>query len=138
MTPQNIPQGPTDIELLNDWMNQPRVSAMWGVQGPIEVQEKFLTKALDDRHSFPVIGCWDGKPFGYFEIYWVREDPLGRFVTGRDSSYYDRGIHALVGAQEFRGPERAKIWISALVHYCWLADNRTQRVMLEPRVDNHK
>jgi hypothetical protein len=31
-----------------------------------------------------------------------------------------------------------KIWLSALVHYCWLADSRTERVMLEPRVDNEK
>ena len=44
----------------------------------------------------------------------------------------------LVGEQEFRGPHRAKVWLSALVHYFWLADNRTDTVMLEPRVDNEK
>jgi len=44
----------------------------------------------------------------------------------------------LVGEEEFRGPSRVKIWLSALVHYCWLADNRTETVMMEPRVDNKR
>ena len=129
---------PSDRDLLHDWMNQPRVSAFWGVQGPASVQEEFLEKALSDKHSFPVIGCWDGKPFGYFEIYWVKEDHLGRHLTGSDVDNWDRGLHALVGEQEFRGAHRVKIWASALVHYCWLADPRTQRVLMEPRVDNEK
>ena len=117
-------------------MNNPRVSAAWGASGPIETQEKILEAALTNKHSFPVIGCWDGKPFGYFEIYWVKEDQLGRYV--QDVNDWDRGFHVLVGEQEFRGKERVKVWLSALVHYCWLAELRTQRVFLEPRVDNEK
>lgn len=117
-------------------MNDPRVSAAWGEGGPKEKQEKFLRNNLTSRHSFPVIGCWDGKPFGYFEIYWVKEDRLGALIGGADN--YDRGIHLLVGEQEYRGSHRVAIWLSALVHYCWLADPRTQTVMLEPRVDNEK
>ena len=134
----NLNLHPCDVDLLNDWMNQPRVNNFWGCAGPLSQQEKLLSTALNDRHSFPVIGCWDGKPFGYFEIYWVKEDALGRFVTGRESSHYDRGFHALVGEQEFRGAHRVRVWMSALVHYCWLADLRTQRVFVEPRVDNQK
>ena len=102
------------------------------------MQEALLRNGLNDKHSFPVIGCWDGKPFGYFEIYWAKEDQIGRFVTGRESTHYDRGIHVLVGEQEFRGAHRVRVWLSSLVHYCWLADNRTQRVVCEPRVDNEK
>ena len=134
----NINANPCDLDLLHDWMNQPRVSAFWGVSGPLATQEEFLTNALNSKHSFPVIGCWDGKPFGYFEIYWVKEDPLGRHLRGSDIDNWDRGIHALVGEQEFRGQHRVKVWASALVHCCWLADPRTQRVLMEPRVDNEK
>ena len=130
--------GRSDTELLHDWMNNPRVSAAWGAHGPKEVQEKFLETALHSRHSFPVLGCWDGKPFGYFEIYWVREDNLGRYLSSTDFDDFDRGIHVLVGEQECRGKERVKIWLSALVHYCWLSDARTKRVLAEPRVDNVK
>lgn len=128
--------GPTDLELLHKWMNDPRVNAAWGEGGPIAKQEEFLRHNLTARHSFPVLGCWDGKPFGYFEIYWAKEDRVGPLLGGLDN--YDRGIHLLVGEQEYRGAHRVAIWLSSLVHYCWLADMRTQMVMLEPRVDNEK
>ncbi|KAI9741149.1 MAG: hypothetical protein M1834_002862 [Cirrosporium novae-zelandiae] len=127
----------TDTELLHKWMNEPRVNLAWGEAGPMSHQEAFLKAGLTNRHSFPVIGCWDGKPFGYFELYWVKEDPLARHLGGSVNDY-DRGLHCLVGEQEFRGAHRVKVWLSALVHYCWLADPRTFTVMLEPRVDNEK
>jgi hypothetical protein len=126
----------SDAEYLHKWMNDPRVSHFWGEAGSLSHQEEFLKNGLRSKNSFPVIGCWDGKPFGYFEIYWVKEDNLGKHVP--IVSDWDRGFHCLVGEQEFRGAHRVKIWLSALVHYCWLADNRTERVMLEPRVDNEK
>tara|TARA_R110002003_G_scaffold878_14_gene21781 strand:- start:4406 stop:5986 length:1581 start_codon:yes stop_codon:yes gene_type:complete len=126
----------SDPEYLHKWMNDPRVSHFWGEQGPLSHQEEFIKNGLKSKNSFPVIGCWDGKPFGYFEIYWVKEDNLGKHVP--IVSDWDRGFHCLVGEQEFRGAHRVRIWLSALVHYCWLADHRTERVMLEPRVDNEK
>lgn len=126
-----------DVELLHKWMNNDRVSHFWGEAGPQSHQEEFLHKGLSSRHSFPVIGCWDGKPFGYFEIYYVKEDILGRYLGGEVGDW-DRGIHCLIGEQDFRGPHRVAVWLSALVHYCWLNDMRTNCVMLEPRVDNVK
>lgn len=127
----------SDLDLLHKWMNEPRVNAAWGVAGPKATQLKFLEDALSSRHSFPVFGCWDGRPFGYFEIYWVKEDRLGRLLGG-DIGNYTRGLHVLVGEQEFRGPHRVRLWLSSLVHYCWLVDPRTETVMLEPRIDNAK
>jgi hypothetical protein len=135
-TMQGLNMHACDCELLYKWMNEPRVAEYWGTAGPQHVQDEFLQKALRTRHSFPVIGCWDGKPFGYFEIYWVKEDLLGKYAINVGN--YDRGIHCLVGEDEFRGPHRVRIWLSALVHYCWLADNRTEVVMMEPRIDNTK
>lgn len=127
---------PSDLDTLHKWMNDPRVNAAWGEAGLKERQEAFLMNNLSCRHSFPVIGSWDGRPFGYFEIYWVKEDPLGRLLDNVHN--YDRGIHVLVGEQEFRGPHRVAIWLTALVHHCFLADLRTETVVLEPRVDNAK
>jgi hypothetical protein len=133
----NFAERSSDIDLLHKWMNNARVNVTWGVAGPKMTQVRFLEDALSSRHSFPVFGCWDGKPFGYFEIYWVKEDKLGRLLGG-DVGNYTRGIHALVGEEDYRGPHRVKAWLSALVHYCWLADTRTEQVMLEPRVDGTK
>jgi hypothetical protein len=127
--------GLSDSDYLHKWMNEPRVSHFWGEAGPQAHQEEFLKNGLRNKNSFPVIGCWDGKPFGYFEIYWVKEDNVGKYLGGNVHDY-DRGIHCLVGEEEFRGPQRVKIWLSALVHYCWLSDNRTETVVMEPRVDN--
>ena len=126
----------SDVEYLHKWMNDPRVNHFWGEAGPITHQEEFLRNGLNSKHGFPVIGCWDGKPFGYFEIYWVKEDNLGRHLGNVGD--YDRGFHCLIGEQEFRGKHRVMIWLSSLVHYCLVADNRTDTVMLEPRVDNEK
>lgn len=133
-SPQTQPS--SDLEILHKWMNNPRVSSAWNSSGSLTIQEQFLRANLTSRHSFPVIGCWDGKPFGYFEIYWVKEDRLGRLLDVVDD--YDRGLHVLVGEEEFRGPQRVRVWLSALVHFCWLADLRTRVVVLEPRVDNLK
>lgn len=116
-------------------MNASRVSRFWGCSGPQKTQEDFLRANLTSRHSFPAIGLWDGKPFGYFELYWVKEDILGRYLGDRAGNF-DRGIHVLVGEQEFRGNHRLQPWITSLAHWMFMQDYRTDAVVLEPRVDN--
>jgi RimJ/RimL family protein N-acetyltransferase len=126
----------SDVDYLHKWMNDPRVDHFWGESGDKPHQTEFLRRGLKSKNSFPVIGLFDGVPFGYFELYWVKEDALGMYVPNVGD--YDRGLHCLVGEQEYRGEHRVRVWLSALVHYLWLADNRTETVMLEPRVDNEK
>lgn len=127
----------TDLQLLNRWMNIPRVSKFWGCSGPIATQDKFLKENLTSNHSFPVIGLWDGKPFGYFELYWAKEDILGRHV-GDTVGDFDRGVHCLVGEDQYRGKHRVKCWITALAHWALVQDYRTSSFVLEPRVDNDR
>lgn len=135
-TPQDT-SAMTDLQLLNRWMNIDRISKFWGCSGPEGVQQNFLQSNLISKHSFPAIGLWDGKPFGYFEVYWVKEDILGKHL-GNDAGDYDRGIHVLVGEDEFRGKNRVKCWITALAHWAFVQDYRTNAVVLEPRVDNER
>jgi hypothetical protein len=118
-------------------MNIARVSKFWGCSGPQSTQEQFLKTNLSSKNSFPAIGLWDGKPFGYFELYWVKEDILGRHL-GDKADNYDRGIHVLVGEDNFRGKHRVKCWITALAHWAFIEDYRTNSVVLEPRVDNER
>ncbi|RFU77691.1 hypothetical protein TARUN_4550 [Trichoderma arundinaceum] len=118
----------TDAQLLQMWMAKPRVSEFWG-----EYKPEFLENVLKLRHSFPVIASWDGIPFGYFEIYWVKEDILGQHLGGGTGDF-DRGIHVFVGEEWARG--RVPVWLTSLVHWCFIADNRTMSVCLEPRIDN--
>ncbi|ROT38264.1 hypothetical protein SODALDRAFT_312840 [Sodiomyces alkalinus F11] len=119
----------SDTSLLQAWMSIPRVSAFWGSYHP-----QFLADALDSQHSFPAIGMWDGVPFGYFEIYWVKEDVLGRHLGGGSVGDWDRGIHFFVGEEWARG--RPAAWTSSLVHWCFTTDYRTMNVCAEPRIDN--
>ncbi|GKU06802.1 lysine n-acyltransferase [Fusarium langsethiae] len=118
----------SDTSLIQMWMKKPRVSAFWG-----EYDDKFLTNILNQPNSFPVIGLWDGVPFGYFEVYWVKEDILGQHIGG-DAADWDRGIHVFIGEEWARG--RVPIWLTGLVHWCFTSDYRTMSVCLEPRVDN--
>lgn len=118
----------TDAALLESWHAIPRVSAFWGKYVP-----DALANALRSRHSFPVIGLWDGVPFGYFELYWVKEDLLGRYA-GSTVDDWDRGCHVLIGEEWARG--RVQSWLTSIVHYLFTTDYRTMSVCLEPRVDN--
>jgi N5-hydroxyornithine acetyltransferase len=120
----------SDTSLLQTWLSKPRVQEFWGAYTP-----NFLENALCSKHSFPAIGMWDGVPFGYFEIYWVKEDALGRHMGG-EANDWDRGLHLLVGEEWARG--RVAVWSTALIHWCLAVDYRTMNVCLEPRVDNQK
>lgn len=120
-----------DTALLQKWLANPRVSAFWGGYVP-----DFLTNALASKHSFPVIGMWDGVPFGYFEIYWVKEDILGRYIGGLDATDWDRGLHVFIGEDWARG--RVQAWLSSLVHWAFCSDYRTMSICVEPRVDNKR
>jgi len=127
-----------DTQLLHNWMNKERVSKFWGCSGDQIVQDSFLRKNMMSRHSFPVIGLWDGKPFGYFEIYWAKEDVLGKQLGADRVGDFDRGWHVLVGEEEFRGPKRVRCWATSLAHWAFDQDYRTNAVVLEPRVDNQR
>ena len=120
-----------DTSLIQKWMSVPRVQKFWG-----PYLSDFLTTALSSRHSFPVIGLWDGVPFGYFEIYWVTEDLLGRHNGAGGDKDWDRGFHVFIGEEWARG--RAQSWLTSLTHWIFCSDYRTTSICIEPRVDNER
>lgn len=82
-----------------------------------------------------------------------KENHVAPYIPGGPGDW-DRGIHVLVGEDKFRGTVRSKscipacklgltdnicaasLWHRALIHYCFLADPRTESVMTEPRADD--
>lgn len=123
----------TDLARFNRWQNSPRVMNFWQEGGSLEQHREYLSKLEADPHTLTLIGCFDDQPFAYFEAYWAKEDRIAPFYDAGD---YDRGIHMLVGEENHRGPHKVASWLSALVHYLFLDDPRTQRVVAEPRADN--
>ena len=71
-------------------MNDPRVEYFWEQSGSLEVQIAYLERQLTSKHAFPLIGCFDDRPFSYFEIYWAAEDRIGRHYSWQP---FDRGLH---------------------------------------------
>lgn len=124
-----------DLERFNRWQNNPRVLNFWQEGGSLAQHRDYLDRLQADPHTLTLIGCFDDQPFAYFEAYWAKEDRIAPFYPAGD---YDRGIHMLVGEQAHRGPHKVASWLSALVHYLFLDDPRTQRVVAEPRADNRK
>ncbi|MBV6825523.1 GNAT family N-acetyltransferase [Pseudomonas sp. PD9R] len=124
-----------DLARFNRWQNSPRVASFWQEEGSLEQHREYLSKLEADPHTVTLIGCFDDQPFAYFEAYWAKEDRIAPFYEAGD---YDRGIHMLVGEENHRGPHKVASWLSALVHYLFLDDPRTQRVVAEPRADNAK
>jgi len=124
-----------DLARFNRWQNNPRVASFWQEQGSLEQHRDYLNKQAADPHTLTLIGCFDDQPFAYFEAYWAKEDRIAPFYDADD---YDRGIHMLVGEENHRGPHKVASWLSALAHYLFLDEPRTQRVVAEPRADNEK
>ncbi|NUU36287.1 GNAT family N-acetyltransferase [Pseudomonas sp. C2B4] len=124
-----------DLARFNRWQNSPRVASFWQEEGSLEQHREYLAKLDADPHTVTLIGCFDDQPFAYFEAYWAKEDRIAPFYEAGD---YDRGIHMLVGEENHRGPHKVASWLSALTHYLFLDDPRTQRVVAEPRADNGK
>ncbi|MDO9712510.1 GNAT family N-acetyltransferase [Paracraurococcus lichenis] len=124
-----------DLPLFYAWMNELRVAYFWELaQSEVELHA-YLRRLEEDPHAWPLIGCFDGDPAGYFEIYWAKEDRLGPYYEAHD---YDRGWHGLIGARHHLGLAKTAAWLRGLTHFLFLDDPRTEKVVGEPRVDNAK
>lgn len=124
-----------DLETVHRWLNDPHVAFFWQEEGDLERHREYLGAQLNDAHTLPVIGCFDGRPFGYFELYWAKEDRIAPFYDADD---FDRGWHVLVGEADYRGRPWFSAWFPSLMHYLFLDDCRTRRIVAEPRVDNRR
>ena len=83
-----------DLASLHRWMNDPDVAHFWQEEGDEEKHRRYLQGLIDDPHMLPLIASIDGTPFGYFEVYWAKENRIAPFYDAND---YDRGWHVLIG-----------------------------------------
>ncbi|SDP62294.1 Acetyl esterase/lipase [Rhodoferax sp. OV413] len=124
-----------DLPTFNRWMNDPVVAHFWEEQGDLIQHRTYLEAINADPRVTGLIGRFDGEAFGYFEVYWAKEDRIAPFCEAGD---HDRGWHALVGEARFRGKPFLTAWMPSISHYLFIDDCRTQRIVIEPRADNRK
>jgi|TARA_R110001599_G_scaffold348801_1_gene576395 RimJ/RimL family protein N-acetyltransferase len=124
-----------DLARFNRWQNSPRVEYFWEESGSLEEHRRHLEVLAKDPHCLQLIGCFDDEPFGFFDVYWAQEDRIGPHC---EAGLHDRGIHMLVGEDHHRGPHKVACWLPSLVHYLFLDEPRTQRIVSEPRSDNDR
>lgn len=124
-----------DLETFHGWHNQSRVSCFWELNKPIEELKDYMKKSLSDPHQFPMIVEIDGEKVGYYEMYWVKEDRLGPYY---ESEAWDRGFHFLIGNKKFLGYQTTDAIVKSGLHFLFLDDPRTRKIMAEPRHDNQK
>ena len=126
---------PDDAPLLHAWMNKPRVADIWDEAGPIERHRAYLDTLIADPHMLPLIGLLGGAPFGWFEVYYAAENRIGPHY---DCDDFDRGWHVAIGDEECRGAAHVSAWLPSLMHFLFLDEPRTQRIVGEPRADHRQ
>ena len=124
-----------DLPTFHRWQNDPRVAAFFEESGTVEHHRACLEKIAADPHILPLIGSLDERDFGYFEIYWARENRLGAV---HDCGAWDRGWHVLIGEEDIRGADYLTAWLPSLMHYMFLAEPRTRAILGEPRASHHQ
>lgn len=124
-----------DVDLVYRWHASERVNTGWRQNMPRDEHRKYLEAQEASPNGAALIGEWDDEPFGYLEVYDAKPSNLREFYNADD---FDRGFHALVGEERFRGPHRVRSWMGAVIHLLFLLDPRTMRVVSEPRASNTK
>lgn len=123
----------SDLETFHRWQNDPRVAEFFEEAGTREEHRAYIDRLIDDPHILPVVGALDGRDFGYFELYWCRENRLG---AQYDAAPWDRGWHVLIGEDDVRGADYVTAWMPSLMHYMFLAEPRTQSILGEPKASH--
>lgn len=124
-----------DLDIFHQWHNQPRVYEFWELNQSKDELKSYMEKIKNDPHMIPTIIEFDQRPVGYFEMYWTLEDRLGPYY---EADAFDRGFHFLIGEKDALGFNNTDAVLKSALHYLFLNDPRTRRVMAEPRHDNKK
>ncbi|CAL1709098.1 unnamed protein product [Somion occarium] len=106
-----------------------------GVGRHLETFHRWHNDPWVHRGCLPVMMSWDGELMGYTELVYIRENHVNQYVTA-GAWDYDRGLHCLIGEEKFRKDGRSTLWFAAIMHYLFLADPRTERLIGEPKIHN--
>lgn len=125
-----------NLEMFHNWMNDEEINDAWQEAGSIEDHEAYIISKLTvESYTIPIISYLDNQPFGYFEVYWSKEDKISNYYQADD---FDRGWHVLIGDKSCRGKDYVSAWMPSMSHFLFLDDCRTRTLVIEPRIDSRK
>ncbi|MFI9760300.1 GNAT family N-acetyltransferase [Streptomyces sp. NPDC051963] len=123
-----------DLPLISHWMNDPAVTAFWGLGGSQNATEDHVWAQLTgDGRSIPCLGLLEGTPMSYWEIYRADLDPLARHYPARP---HDTGIHLLIGGVADRGRGLGSTLLRAVADLALDKRLACARVIAEPDLRN--
>lgn len=122
-----------DLEAVHGWMNDPEVARFWEMAHPAPRIGAYLREQVASAHSTPWIGCLDGVPMSYWELYRADLDPLAGHYSARR---HDEGVHLLLGPAETRGRGLGARLLRAVTDWRLSARPEAERVVAEPDVRN--
>ncbi|MFJ8629164.1 GNAT family N-acetyltransferase [Streptomyces sp. NPDC093568] len=131
LVPARIDQ---DVPIISRWMNDPAVTAFWGLAGSENATEDHLSSQLfGDGRSVPCLGVLGGTPMSYWEIYRADLDPLARHYPARP---HDIGVHLLIGAAGDRGRGLGATLLRAVADHALDQRPACARIVAEPDIRN--
>jgi acetyl CoA:N6-hydroxylysine acetyl transferase len=122
-----------DLDLVHGWMRQPHVAAFWELDVPRAELAGYLARVATDDHQEALIGCVDGRPVSYWELYWAARDRLAAHYLAHP---LDQGVHLLIGPPELVGRGLGRALLAAVVAWQLERAPATRRVVAEPDVRN--
>ncbi|WP_309235251.1 GNAT family N-acetyltransferase [Streptomyces sp. TRM64462] len=122
-----------DAKLVHGWMNDPEVAEYWELAQPVERIAAYLREQIASAHSTPYVGCVDGTPMSYWELYRADLDPLRHHYPALPR---DAGVHLLLGPSAYRGRGLGARLLRAVSDWQMRADPYARRVVAEPDVRN--
>jgi acetyl CoA:N6-hydroxylysine acetyl transferase len=122
-----------DLEAVHGWMNLPEVARFWEMAQPAPRIEAYLREQVASSHSTPYVGCFDGVPMSYWELYRADLDPLAAHYSPRR---HDQGVHLLLGPPEMRGRGLGARLLRAVSDWQLAAHPDAERVVAEPDIRN--
>ncbi|KAJ5286955.1 hypothetical protein N7478_002641 [Penicillium angulare] len=119
---------PTHVEFFHQSKMPAATSHSEPYGDSLEESFEYLRRRSDDPHTIGLLGQFDETLFGYFEVFWVKEDPLGVAVDAGD---FDRGLSGSVGYSAFKSRRWLQACWSSLLHYIFLDEHRTDSIITE-------
>lgn len=122
-----------DADRVHAWMNDPEVARFWELAEPVERIRGYLADQVAAPHTLPCLGCLDGTPMSYWELYRADLDPLAAHYPARP---HDAGVHLLLGPARMRGRGLGARLLRVVSDWQLADDPAARRVVAEPDVRN--